>query len=47
MGQGQASFQHQKTRNNLQNRGENDSVVRIISARKATRREEELYGGAF
>lgn len=28
-------------------RGKNDSVVRIISARKATRNEEEMYGGAF
>ena len=28
-------------------RGKDDSVVRIISARKATREEEKLYGGAF
>ena len=26
---------------------EDDTVVRIISARKATREEEKLYGGAF
>ena len=26
-------------------RGKNDTVTRIISARKATRYEEELYGG--
>ena len=28
-------------------RGENESVTRIISARKATRYEEKLYGGVF
>ncbi|MCL2420385.1 MAG: BrnT family toxin [Defluviitaleaceae bacterium] len=28
-------------------RGKDDSVTRIISARKATRHEEKLYGGAF
>jgi uncharacterized DUF497 family protein len=28
-------------------RGEDDSVTRIISARKATSHEESLYGGAF
>ena len=28
-------------------RGKNDSVVRIISARKATYDEEKLYGGKF
>ena len=28
-------------------RGESESVTRIISARKATRIEEELYGGVF
>jgi uncharacterized DUF497 family protein len=26
---------------------EDDTVVRIISARKATKQEEKLYGGAF
>ena len=26
---------------------ENDAVIRIISARKATKQEEKLYGGAF
>ena len=28
-------------------RGENDYVIRIISARKATLEEEKLYGGAL
>ena len=28
-------------------RGENESVIRIISARKATKYEEELYGGGI
>jgi len=28
-------------------RGEDESVTRIISARKATRYEEKLYGGMF
>jgi len=28
-------------------RGEDESVTRIISARKATKHEEELYGGVF
>jgi uncharacterized DUF497 family protein len=28
-------------------RGENDSVVRIISARKAPREAEKVSGGAF
>lgn len=28
-------------------RGEDESTIRIISARKATRHEEKLYGGVF
>jgi len=28
-------------------RGEDESITRIISARKATRHEEKLYGGVF